>query len=765
MNRKTLIFCIILVAVLVAGAAFGVYYLYYGEKGGTVAEHPVELSDSKCGFFGAVPTDADAVLYFSGTGAAVSMFTGDEPAIPLVAEGPFRTFLSSLGSLGSDGDGLQTIISCHYVGGLETLFVCDVCPSEAETPAVAEIMRSYAERAGLYAKLVDCSTLAPEGTYLRGRKILLASTSDVLMESSYRHIGKGVSVLDRPNFTSALSSVSSDRNFLLISNENASKLMDELFNREYRAYNDAIKALADWCAFTIDGGSGSLTMSGAAFPTSGADRFVNIFSLVQPSNITALSQIPSYAVCAFALPLDNVRKYVNAYADYLSTKSGRVKYNAQQQRLKKEAGVDPIVWAETLNIKEVAVASYYVGDNVEKVVLFHMDNASAIDKYFSGTAASGSGGGSSASADNLSDSPAADAYMYKGFTAFLFGSLFSAGDEAEYMVMDDWVIVGSGAALREYRSGRALENSLGATLSGAGVSPNLKNQFFLAYFAPVGDERTVARVFKPKYAEGVRKAYESSAFCPALLTVGYAKGQTKISFRMDKADFVREHAPEIEGEVKINVDNSGFSVKNSGTGKMNTFYQRENNYLCLNDENGRGLWGAPFSAPICGRAGTIDYFENGKLQILFASGSKLYLIDRLGRFVNPFPISLKKEVLLGPDIYDFNGKRKYNVLVLNTDNTIDMYNLKGEMPADWKGITFSETIVNLPEMVKVGGRTYWVVRTSLQSLIYPFYGGEPLTTFKGNDKIRPDSKITPVEGGVKAVNYSGKEIVINLNAK
>ncbi len=752
MSRKTLILCIVLIVILVAGAAMAVYYLYYGED---IIEdgHPVELSDSKCGFFGVVPTDADALMYFSEPGSAASMLAGDDPSIPLVAEGAFRTFLSSLGGIVNDGSSplhsAQTILSCHYAGGLETLFVIDICRCDAEPPALAEVVKSHAEREGLSVRMVDCSSIAPEGTYLRGRRVLIVSTSDVLCESSQRHIDKGVSVLDRPHFTAALASVKSEKNFLLISNENASKLIEEILNREYRAYGDAIRGFADWCAFAMELDSSSLTFSGSAFCGSGTDRFMSVFSAVQPSAVNAFSHIPSYAVSAFAMPVDYVKKYVEAYSEYMFTKSGRVKYNAQQQRLKKEVGIDPVVWAETLNIKEVAAASYYVGDNLETVLLLHAGNASALDKYFPKASDSGAG-----------DVPSA--YEYKGFASFLFGRLFSAKEEAEYMVMDDWIMVGSGAALKEYRSGRALENSLADILSGAGLSPNYKNQYFLGYFAPAGDERTATGTFRPKYAEVVRKAYESVTYCPVLLSVSYLKGQTRLSVRIDKAEFVREHAPEIEGNVTVNIDNGGFSVKNSGTGKMNTFYQRENNYLCLNDETGKGLWGAPFSAPICGRAGTIDYFENGKLQILFASGSKLYLIDRLGRFVNPFPISLEKEVLLGPDIYDFTGRKKYNVLVLNTDNTIDMYNLQGRKPDDWKGITHTETIVNLPEKVEVGGKTYWVVRTSLQTLIYPFYGGEPLTSFKGNDKIRPDSKITPVEGGIKAVNYSGKEIMVKL---
>ena len=69
-----------------------------------------------------------------------------------------------------------------------------------------------------------------------------------------------------------------------------------------------------------------------------------------------------------------------------------------------------------------------------------------------------------------------------------------------------------------------------------------------------------------------------------------------------------------------------------------------------------------------------------------------------------------------------------------------MYNLKGEVPKAWKGITVAqETIKGLPERLTVKGSDFWVVRTSVQTLIFPFYGGEPVTDFSGDRKIRPDS--------------------------
>ena len=102
-------------------------------------------------------------------------------------------------------------------------------------------------------------------------------------------------------------------------------------------------------------------------------------------------------------------------------------------------------------------------------------------------------------------------------------------------------------------------------------------------------------------------------------------------------------------------------------------------------------------------------------------------------------------------------------MVLHKDNTIEMYNLKGQKPASWKGIYPSETIKALPEKISVGGNTFWVVRTSMQTLIYPFYGGESLTKCTGNQMIRPDSAVTVVDDMTVQVQcYDGKARTVKL---
>ncbi len=745
MSKKTLIFCIVVVAVLLIGAATAVYFLYADQ------EKPIDtearLGDRCDGFFQVVPADAVAVFRFDSPKLADAVLSAREPLIPMLPDGKFRDFLSSVGRSGLQDS--QVIISYHYVGGLEPLLVVDLCKSSQETPSQATALLSQATEAGLSGMIIDCSSSALGGTYLKGRKILVVSTSDVVAESSQRHIDKGISVLDKEYFQQAVASMHGVASCLFISNENVGKLVDTILNREYRAYTDALKRFANWSAYAIEDAGNGLRMSGLQFCGSGADKFMNVFEGTSPATSTAFSVLPSYAVTVFSMPMASQEDIAAAYEEYFASKSGRAKYTSESARLKSAAGMSPTAWATALDLKEVAVASFYTGDNLENVLLLKVGNEGSLQNVFEGL--------------DPKAAPVAADYKYSGFAASLYGKLFSAKDETKYAYVGGWIVAGSPAGVDEYVSGRALETTLSAFVAGAGIVPEVKNINFLGYYSTTEDDRMVDRVFRPKYAAQIKEAADSAVYVPVLFTTTVAKGHKRMALSLDKVKTVTENAPEIERDTSVEVPKGPFEVMNSGTGKMNTFYQQENMFICLNDENGKGLWGAPFKTPLCGRAGTVDYFANGKLQILFASGTKLYLIDRLGRFVSPFPVELGKEVLLGPDIYDFNNQKKYNVMILHTDNTIDMYNLQGKKPAEWKGITASETIKNLPERIRVDGKGYWVVRTSLQTLVFPFYGGDPVYTLKGNDKIRPDSRITPVAGGVKAANYSGKEVTISFN--
>lgn len=271
-----------------------------------------------------------------------------------------------------------------------------------------------------------------------------------------------------------------------------------------------------------------------------------------------------------------------------------------------------------------------------------------------------------------------------GMVAALFGPVFPVVDDSYCISLGEWMVSGSAAA--------------------------------------VGDLREA-------YVQQDKFDYSS----PAVI-VTYARGGFNIDRFYSQTSSKRKssgYAP-----AQVDVPKGPFKVRNCGTGKDNDFYQNDNLYLCLKDESGKGLWGVTFTEPICGRVQNVDFFNNGKIQFLFAFGSKLHMIDRLGRFVGGFPVELGKEVLLGPDAYDFTGGRAYNVMVLHKDNTLEMYNLKGKKPEKWQGITCDETIVDLPKLVKQDGKQYWLVTTTGDKYLFDFYGGSPLKGKEFNNLIK-----------------------------
>ena len=180
------------------------------------------------------------------------------------------------------------------------------------------------------------------------------------------------------------------------------------------------------------------------------------------------------------------------------------------------------------------------------------------------------------------------------------------------------------------------------------------------------------------------------------------------------------------------------------------------------DANKKGVWAIPFDTPICGYVEQIDLYANGRLQMLFASGDKLYLLDRLGRFVNGYPKRLPKRVVMGPKLLKNVNGIKYSIQVLNDDNTISWYDVNGKPIEGWSDIVAPEFIKELPEFAKFAGKRYWIVRAPSQLLLYTI-DGKQIEFPDKKRKIDRESEIELVQDGLFKVKCTdGKEYTWNL---
>ena len=678
---------VVVVAVLLA--------LLYGGTSSSSEKKSFDPSDADP-LYCCIPSNAVALVRFPSLSDALGSIAEARPALGAKLSASLEG--GELGRLGRE----PLAVSLHYVKSIVPLYVLGAGESDdrdydADIQKIKDIFAS----AGLKAEECDCSRIISVTPRLKNRRVILASPSESIINSALRHIESGSSIYDAAGFPEAAARLGSKGQFL-VSAPDADKLLPELLTREtFRPYLKTVSSFCGWAGFETDFTRGDFSLSGLVC-SSGATDGVNVLSSLKASSCKAFSAAPSSTLFLLSLPLKSLSASLEAYDLYLEMNMKLSDVKAERKAAGARAGVSPKEWITSLGAEEIGRLSFCSGGKALSVNLLR--------------------GSKIKGADSLSAYPAA------GLLASLFGKTFALEDESVFSVWDgEWIVSGSPEAVGAYSA--AMEYSLSAKLSDAGLKGSLPSSAVLAaYFSIDMDASCATSVFSADAAKSLHSQAAGSDIMPALLGISPEKGEgCLVDLKVLRADIKKTSAPEgAETGAEVKIPEGPWTVKNCATGKNNTLVQNANLSLSLRDETGKALWTVPFSGKVCGTVCNIDYFRNGKVQFLFASGSKIYLLDRLGRFVSPFPLELGKKIALGPAAYDFSGAKKYNILVLFDDNSIGMYNLEGKVPSQWKGICPKDKILSLPERVDKDGKTFWTVKTSRGTLTYPFGGGTPL---------------------------------------
>ncbi len=752
MNKKALIVCISALCAMIALIAGAMVVLYSGSFSNGAGSDGDDTAASSVSDFRplleAIPLDAAMVLYSGSFRDGIGMLGDSTLILGALCSGDsreFRSFITELSAL-SDGGQMRSArrsemaVSLHYSGALTPLFVLDVAKAGADSTEAERLLEKKA--AGAALSFASSEISEDSESRLDGRRIVFISPSQSLIQSAMRHISGHVSVTGSDGFASAASSLGGGT-VIMFSGAAAPRLASSFLTREFARKAGFVRNFSKWTGFSVES---TAPFSAAGAVSSGGEMklIANMLSSLAPGESAAAEVLPSDVRFFRSVQIADVAAYLQSYRKYLDAAGGLAKYNSVGRSLTGVASGDLEKWAVSLDIKELSYAELSMPEDGAGVVMLRPGKPDCSLMF---------------GADvfrNLRDCEGKiAASRYFRYPAALFGESFTAADSSA-VYRDGWLIFGTPEALKSFT---ASERTLSARLSDAGISRTSggSGSVFRAYYSLSDNSARIRKIFGGNVARAVETTLEGISYSPVML--GVAPGG-KLSLDVPRVQFSgsRDEVPALSRDTVVNVPKGPFKVKNSGTGRMNLFSQSANNYLILKEENGKGIWGVPFATPICGIVTDIDYYANGKRQFLFGSGSSLYLIDRLGRFVPPFPVDLGKEILLGPSVYDFTGAHGYTVMVLHKDNTIGMYDLHGKSPSSWKGIRPDNTVKSLPELLEVKGKRYWVVRTSVQTSVYPFEGGAPVIRQKGDKMIRPDSGITVgKDGSVSALCYDGKE--------
>ncbi|AUP78621.1 ribonuclease HII [Flavivirga eckloniae] len=167
-----------------------------------------------------------------------------------------------------------------------------------------------------------------------------------------------------------------------------------------------------------------------------------------------------------------------------------------------------------------------------------------------------------------------------------------------------------------------------------------------------------------------------------------------------------------ELNIKLDTDiltNPQF-VKNHITKQKEIVVQDINNNLYLISNKGKILWKKQIQGAILGSVKQIDIYKNGRLQLIFTTPNRLYVIDRNGNDVTPFPIRFNDEITQPLAVFDYDKNKNYRLLVTQGKRIL-MYNVKGQTVSGFTFKSANNTITCEPKHFRIGTKDYIVFKT------------------------------------------------------
>ncbi len=711
MGKRATIVTVAVLALMLAGIVFSVSRLYADRSPSAVVRAEVGAAWA---VLRAVPADAVAVAVFDGSKASQKILADSTGLLQGFLSPGNTVFMDYLRRM----DRERMAVSLHNSGSLVPLVVTEL--RQVDSASLASL-QAAAARAGLKTQLCG--------------GFLLSSRSETYLSASARHLEEGMSVLSTDHLQD-LVAVTSGPVSLFVSHAHASKFLQVYAPSRMRQHASFVKDLTSWSSLVVlEITDDHLLFKGNTLPGEAAASWLSAYDSLPAQEAAFPEVLPYFTGEALSLSVGDAESFLSRARRF---EDGNGRIARYENTLKSRSGKDlsPEEWFRSLQPKEVVKASFTTEDGAAREVVLVRSAKSR-------------------------KAAARTSHPYKGYLSAVLGSRFSVTDTSCAAVGDRWTVFGDGPSVDAFADKRFLEYTLKDRLSDASVS--LPSASLTAYNSFSENPEMAARLFSGELSDKLLSYVRGAGYAPAFFCLDLSGERPSYRIRLDKLALKGTKVQVLERDTTVVVPTGLFPVQNYTTGKTNYLYQNDHLSICLNDENGKGVWGIPFKDRLCGKVENIDYYNNGKIQFLFCAGSKLYLLDRLGHWVNGFPVDLGKAVLLGPAAYDFTGAHGYTVMVLHKDNTLEMYNLHGQKPASWQGIRSPETVKSLPELVSVNGKSYWVVRTSVRTLVYGFDGGDPLTREEGGKMIKPDSPVTPKGKGVSVECYDGKTRDIKLN--
>jgi hypothetical protein len=755
-HLKKVYYFAITAIIVMAGIILLIIYTQGSKKNGDSG-----FAISSCRTLSAVPVDAVGLWLFNSPGImAESVLSQKQPYFALFNQqnGLYKLSNRLIYLVKSEQNfkilsQSNLITSLHYSGKNEVSLLLSVDLKSINQDLQANLIERLTNgNIGTYRDFNGAILYnSSEAIVAIHKDFLLVSTSPLLVEASVRHLNSGASILDNKEFSEIVEERVLNGNALFINHTQIGKLFSGLAASKYLKYADFISKFSSWSVMSAKVENDYIVLDGNSYNLKGAGNYGSALQLNNAEESDAQYIVPFNTYALFSVSPKEIDVNVEKIREYREI----------EKKLNLNLWNRAYEWLNSSSVEEISLAAIPFGGEIEWVTLIRYSRDNFLkrlsDKIFSN---------SNLIKDTILKND------NRGLINELIGSIFNLNEEEYILNVDNWQISGSRSILEEFKSGRASRFSMADFIAetpaaGETYSQEMPFSIIVNY---TGLQDSIAYFFKKGISENVKEALNKRNLGVAQYSI--LPDKEGLSFRvlfyaknMEKLPVppIEESSDGPAGWQRdsiVKVPEGPFELRNFDTGEKEYLVQLKNYRLQLADKDLKGIWAIPFQTPLRGFVEQVDFYNNGKLQMLFASGNMIYLLDRTGRYINPYPRRVNRLVELGPKVY--KNKDSFMVMLLHTDNSLSLYDKECKPLEAWKDITVEETIKDFPELMEAGGNLYWILRTQVKTRIYTINGLE-ITSSLGNHSLLSGTPVKKVsEQEVEVRRTDGAEIRLNL---
>ncbi len=702
------------------------------------------------GAFNAVPETSPAILRINNPVKFFETLPDNEMVSLLMASQPANTlmlkifeafdYLSEFDDFKRLINKNEVLISLNYSGrnDVDPLVIIPV-KSKSEADMFSKVVNKIKSNSEIASSIRKYDRVDIYNFQINGQSVYAAyyqgacfiSEKTLLIENAIRQ-SKLNSIAENPQLESILKTTSAqaDINFF-INPQNAGALFSGFLSSSMNVKAGQLKNYSGWTELDISISEGKILMNGFSAAGDSDNYFAETIINQQAVSSDIARILPQSTAFYTALFLSDIKAYVSDYETYLQRRNLSIQKQNKIQQIERETGIGIYDFMYEIADQQFALAGINTNQNTPtsgriwvvkaKSGSHALNKLTDLQKKYIGT--------KELKPDEWSRNYSIDAqtlfkvyrFPYADLPETVFGKIFSGVQANWFSVYDNYIIFGD-----SYRTvASALHaNVLGETLSGSmdynRFSSNFNDKSNITFYVNTAVSMPVAAAFFNQTTsevlnsnEDLRKfkafvfqvtstrtmLYNNSCllFNPEIQSKPQTIWQSKIGRSFDfKPKFVINHYDKQNREIVL---------------------QDNDNIFYLINNVGRVLWQINLDSPIMGEVHQIDLYKNGKLQYLFNTENKIYLVDRNGDHVKNYPVNLRAKASNGIAVFDYNNNLDYRFFVACTDCNIYAYSSDGNMLRGWNLFKTDHPVTKPVQHFRVDGKDYIVASDIMKDYI------------------------------------------------